>query len=246
MDKCFICGIDCYSTFTRRNRFLHGLYDNVTGETFDLCTKCVTRLISRESKIIFDNIKKQGIRSTLRGLYEINKITPGDLDFINTTTVDILSRKYLKNCTGYILYNFDHYLLFDEGNRQMLLNNTTICSFDEVADYKVLDHSVDVNVQSPESTEYTTKSKNALGRSFVGSVLAGPVGAFVGGVTAQHKLQVNKSGFSTYSTTTHDYSIVVLLKRLGNNSIILTVGENEGDVTVLCNALDAIISLSRQ
>lgn len=254
MDNCFICGRECHNGFWKTQVYFKGvgLVDSVTGEKYNLCSQCageIHRGAFRDGRItqVLLNLKHNGVRGTIRALKEINKIPQAyaRLDYLHSQTVRILTQKYLENCTGFLVFNIDQYLLFDEVNRQMLLNASSVCSFDEVIDYKVLDHSVDFNVHSPESTEYYTQSKNALGRAVLGKVFAGSTGALVGGLTAKHNLSVQKSGYSTYTTTSHDYSIVIRLKKLGNNSVVLSIGESEEEMNTLCNALDTIISLKR-
>ncbi len=243
MDNCFFCGKETYSTFFKKNRYLSSLYDNVTGESFDICTDCFKRLGFGETAKVFMNIKRLGLRPASRQLQLLNLLPEEFKDNINNQTVAILSKKHLPNCTGYLVYNLDQYLLFDQTNRKILLNATSVCSFDDIMDYKVLDHSVEYNVHSPERTDYTTHSKNAIGRAFLGKVVAGNAGAMIGGLTADHSLSIEKSGYSTYSKTTHDFSIVIRLRLLGNNSAILSIGESEEELTTLCNALDTVISL---
>lgn len=243
MDCCFFCGQKTYRTFWKRNLFLSGLYDSVTGESFDLCNDCMQKFKNTATAKLFENIERIGLRTAARQLHDIKMLSIEYSDNINNQTVAILSRKHLKNCTGFLVYNFDQYLLFDQTNRQMLINGTYVCSFDEVIDYKVLDNSIDYNIHSPETRGYSTKSNNAIGRAAIGKIISGTAGAVIGGLTAQHSFTVENSGYSIYSKKTHNFSIVIKFATLGNSSSILSIGDSEEEMINLCNSLDMIISL---
>ena len=225
---------------------MHSQVDHITGETFGFCTTCAKNAMKasfRERIILADG---GYLRRMERFMIEHNYIPIQQLDAMRNDDVKIIASKYLNNCTGYICYNCDQYIIFDENAKRILFNYSTICSFGDVIDYKVLDHSVEYNIHSPETTNYSTSSKNALGRAIVGKALAGNVGGVIGGLTAKHNLTVENSGYSTYQNTTHDYNVVVILNKLGSPTITLTVGNNEEDMLTITNFLDQLIELAKK
>lgn len=84
----------------------------------------------------------------------------------------------------------------------------------------------------------STSTKSAVGRAIVGGLIAGPVGAVIGGATA--KKNVKKVSYG------HNYvvNIITLNNRYGNPKIV--VGDNYDKALELKAIIDSIIASNRK
>ena len=230
MKQCFLCRKNVNFFF----QYMNGIYDNLTRKRFCLCNQCHYK---------YSNVGViDDIRAKTRQLFQNNLLTDYEISEFQKDDARMIADEAKISYTGYIAVQFDNYIFFNEHTQQLVFNYSEHCSFKDIIGYRVLDHSIEYNVQSPENTMYSSNSKNALGRTIAGGLFAGHAGAIMGGLTAQHNISIEKSGSATYQTTAHDFSVVISLKSLSRPSIILSVGSKEVDMIKVTSFLDRIIA----
>lgn len=114
--------------------------------------------------------------------------------------IDIRGRKKgLKKATNLfgdytqkLNYKFDEYILYDENTHRILLNEDIIADTRKLKELKVLTRDPKTTVTYKEETVTTTKAGSAIGRGIVGALVAGPVGAVIGGATAKQETTTSK------------------------------------------------------
>ena len=85
-----------------------------------------------------------------------------------------------------------------------------------------------------------TKSdlKNVVGRSLVGGVLAGDVGAIIGGTTARNTTEIIQED----DKIIHDYMIIINVDRISNPIIHIHTGENKDLTSEIVGLMNVIAS----
>lgn len=238
--RCFFCRGDITWLSTRS---FQTYVDSITGEAFKICGKCIQPYVRATGGTgrCYSIYKECEIRVIERFCVEANVYPYQLIQNLRDDDVRLIARKYMNNYSGALVYNCSNYLIYDENSRKILFNHTVLCSFSDIIDYKVLDHSTEINYSSPENSRYSTQSKNALWRTLAGNIVAGPAGAVIGGLTSNHSMTVEKSATSSYQSTRHDFHVVVRLRKLGQPVVNLHVGLQEEEVMFITGFLDQVI-----
>lgn len=217
-------------------------YDTDTEEKYCICSKCFHNLRKSGVSIDFFPINK-GIRKTVIDWYDCGAISPIDLERIETDSIKTIAQKYLNTSSPtFGIWIQDRYIIVDEISKRMLIERH-IVNLSDIENYKIYDNSIEYNVQSPNSTQYDLNTHHGLRRTIVGGIMAGPAGAAMGGLTANHSLTINEGKKSTYSTTEHDFTILIILKSLAyGGSLEVKVGNSDVKLQALINMFDKIIN----
>ncbi len=142
-----------------------------------------------------------------------------------------------------IEYDYDHYIMVNESTSQIMLNEH-IYKFKDIINYTMSDNATVIQKHSGGeiSSTSSTDTGSMLGRAVVGGVLAGGVGAAIGGSTAKREITSSVAPTTTTSSTIHDYLIAVTVNSLSNPIERLSLGEDGGNTNEICALLSVIIS----
>lgn len=142
-----------------------------------------------------------------------------------------------------IEYDYDHYIMVNESTSQIMLNEH-VYNFKDIINYTMSDNATVIQKHSGGKITSTssTDTGSMLGRAVVGSVLAGGVGAAIGGSTAKRETTSSVAPTTTTSSTIHNYLIAVTVNSLSNPIERLRLGEDECNTNEICALLSVIIS----
>lgn len=145
-----------------------------------------------------------------------------------------------------IEYDYDHYIMVDENTSQIILNEH-IYNFKDIINYTISDNSTVIQKHSGGEITSTssTDTGSMLGRTVVGGVLAGGVGAAIGGSTAKRETTSSVTPTTTTSSTIHDYLIAVTVNSVSNPIERLELGDDERNTNEICALLSVIISRNK-
>lgn len=145
-----------------------------------------------------------------------------------------------------IAYDYDHYVMVNENTSQIMLNEH-IYNFKDIINYTLSDNTTVIQKHSGGEITSTssTDTGSMLGRAVVGGVLAGGVGAAIGGSTAKRETTSSVAPSTTTSSTIHDYLIAVTVNSLSNPIERLRLGEDEHKTNEICALLSVIISRNK-
>lgn len=172
------------------------------------------------------------------------------LDEIKEEERNIKYNKLLKKLSytnKVIVYDFDHYVMVDEKNSQIMLNEH-IYNFDDIISYTVLDGDVIVIQEQIGGEIISTSSTDTgsmLGRAMVGGAWAGDVGAVIGGLTANRTTISRVEPSTTIYSTFHDYLISVTVNSISNPIERLKLEDDELKTNEICALLSMIISRNK-
>jgi hypothetical protein len=145
-----------------------------------------------------------------------------------------------------IEYDYDHYIMVNESTSELMLNEH-IYNFKDIINYTMTDNAT--VIQNHSGGEITSTSStdtgSMLGRAVVGGVLAGGVGAAIGGSTAKRETTSSVAPSTTTSSTIHDYMIAVTVNNLSCPIERLNLGEDERNTNEICALLSVIISRNK-
>lgn len=145
-----------------------------------------------------------------------------------------------------IEYDYDHYIMVNESTSQIMLNEH-IYNFKDIINYAMSDNATVIQKHSGGEITSTssTDTGSMLGRAVVGGVLAGGVGAAIGGSTAKRETTSSVAPTTTTSSTIHDYLIAVTVNSLSNPIERLKLGEDGRNTNEICALLSVIISRNK-
>ena len=145
-----------------------------------------------------------------------------------------------------IEYDYDHYVMVNENTSQIMLNEH-IYNFKDIINYTMSDNSTVIQKHSGGEITSTssTDTGSMLGRAVVGGVLAGGVGAAIGGSTAKRESTSSVAPTTTTSSTIHDYLVAVTVNSLSNPIERLRLGEDGHNTNEVCALLSVIISRNK-
>lgn len=145
-----------------------------------------------------------------------------------------------------IEYDYDHYIMVNESTSQIMLNEH-IYNFKDIINYTMSDNATVIQKHSGGeiSSTSSTDTGSMLGRAVVGGVLAGGVGAAIGGSTAKRETTSSVAPTTTTSSTIHDYLIAVTVNSLSNPIERLRLGEDGRNTNEICALLSVIISRNK-
>lgn len=145
-----------------------------------------------------------------------------------------------------IEYDYDHYIMVNENTSQIMLNEH-IYDFRDIINYTMSDNATVIQKHSGGeiSSTSSTDTGSMLGRAVVGGVLAGGVGAAIGGSTAKRETTSSVAPTTTTSSTIHDYLIAVTVNSLSDPIERLKLGEDGRSTNEICALLSVIISRNK-
>lgn len=234
MSKCIICRKDL-------NFFNSTSLRVKSGNTqYGLCTACLKKMpFDLKRQLMY--YKNRDYRSFLSTLQEFNFLSQEQWNYIYIDDISSLVQNKL-SITGYIPYDINNYVVIDENNSKVMLNST-IYNFSDIIEYEKGDDSITYDVQGPEREEIATTREHSLGRAVIGSALAGPVGALVGGFGGKKSVVRETSGKISYSTTVHEYVIRVKIKSLSKPIETLLFHNNENEMNEVAVFLEQLLSM---
>ena len=142
-----------------------------------------------------------------------------------------------------IEYDYDHYVMVNENASQIMLNEH-IYNFKDIINYTLSDNTTVIQKHSGGEITSTSSADTGsmLGRAVVDGVLAGGVGAAIGGSKAKRETTSSVAPSTTTSSTIHDYLIAVTVNSLSNPIERLRLGEDGHNANEICALLSVIIS----
>ena len=119
-------------------------------------------------------------------------------------------------------------------------------SFASIIGCQLLDNQTTITT-TRGNTQSVAKNNTAstLGRAVVGGVIAGGVGAIIGGTTAKKEITSTHKKTST-TTQKHDYTIVIEVMNISNPIIKLDCQSNEEISYEIIGLINAIIALNER
>ena len=132
-------------------------------------------------------------------------------------------------------------MAFGQTNRLLLLGN-------DIPFSSVLNCTFTDNYHIKEGTlkyesKQTTNNGNALGRAVVGGILAGGVGAVIGGTTANKDIQT--TAFQDDDKIIHDYTIIININSLTKPIIRIDLKENGMKVNEIMGLMNVIMAKNK-
>lgn len=243
--KCIICRqlVGFWS-----NRHIINFFNSYTGEdNLCVCGRCLKiieySLHNRGGLNLFQNSREAN--TLIRIAYERNLLTKSQLEIIQKDEAKVRAERTIGVATGWIVYDYDNYLLLNDESRRIVINGN-VYDFADIKDYSVRDESVLQNVTAPETTTYSTKTKSGMTRTIAGKVFAGNVGAAMGALTADHSLSIKKGGTLSYEREQHDFSIYVNFRQLSKPSELLKIGQDVDAVIMISNVFDKILQREKK
>ena len=240
--KCFICRKEKSWLLSPAVTFR----DVETGENYTICTDCQGKLRKsiglKNWGLELLKIRDLGLQPTAKMWYDQGLLSMNDLQLIQKDSVEIIAKKHLNtsNPSGYLYIN-NKYIIYDEPQQCIIINHCII-NFADIRDNKIFDNSIEYQIQSPTVTHYDTNTKYGLTRTIVGGMLAGSAGAIMGGLTSKHSLSVTQDLTAQYTTTEHNFTVIINLKTMSyGGSIAVQIGKSEVETQLLLNFLNKII-----
>lgn len=96
------------------------------------------------------------------------------------------------NYTEHIEYEMGKYILYDEPKHRILLKDAIVDST-KLCELKTTEKKEQKGVKYKSEEVTKTSTGSMAGRAIIGSVVAGPVGALIGGATAKKKTEIKKT-----------------------------------------------------
>ncbi len=116
------------------------------------------------------------------------------------------------------------HILYDSKSNRILLNDS-IYKSDTIKKYKTEFKPAKVNVTYQEESVTKTSTGSAIGRGVAGALIAGPVGAIVGGSTAKQVTETKKT--PVYHTVGSDQYSVFVIDNSGKTKVTLVTSDKE-------------------
>lgn len=138
------------------------------------------------------------------------------------------------------------YIMINEKTEQVLLKNK-VYSFSDILDYSLYDNQTIIEHQGKQKITSTTRTNtgDAIGRAFIGGVLAGEIGAVIGGVTAKQITDTTISVKDTTQETDHDYTIIVNINSIKQPIERIHLFKDKRLTDEICGLLSIIISRNK-
>lgn len=139
--------------------------------------------------------------------------------------------------TSAVEYDIEKFILYDETTNRLLLLNSIIDST-KIRKLNITRRDSQQTVTFKETQETKTSTGSVVGRSVAGALIAGPVGAIIGGSTAKQK-QITKK-VPDYHTVVGRYTIEVIdVDGISRGMLITTHEKNHmNTVSFLQNIID--------
>ena len=123
--------------------------------------------------------------------------------------------------------------------KEIIVYHKKPISFDKVISFDVTDNQIMVTTSEAGSATTKTSTGSMIGRAVVGGLLAGGVGAAIGGSSAKRRTDI-QSGPQTTSTS-HDYKVYLMVDDLKEPSICIPFGDSTDMVQRFVSYLTVII-----
>lgn len=116
--------------------------------------------------------------------------------------------------------------------------------FSSILECKLTDNSTtehgEVIITSTGSA--TTSNSSMIGRAVVGSLVAGPAGAIIGGSTAKQNTSSTSVVNQGDDTTRHDYTVWITIKDIANPMVKIHIGKDADKANEIVALMSAIIA----
>lgn len=112
-------------------------------------------------------------------------------------------------------------------------------NFSDILSFSVQDNAQ--TIYSGSTSTARTNNGSMLGRAAVGGLVAGNVGAVIGGATASKTIETSGS----ISSIMHNYSIVVTVNSLSSPMVTLKIGEDQNLMNQVRSILTVIINRNK-
>ncbi|MFA5325890.1 MAG: hypothetical protein WCR82_02290 [Bacteroidales bacterium] len=123
------------------------------------------------------------------------------------------AKEQFGNYTKEVEYQLGKYILYDETTQRLLLKDSIVDST-KLAELKTTERAPSTTTTYKKEQVTKTSTGSAVGRVVAGALIAGPVGAAIGGVTAKQKTETKET--PEYYTVPGYYTIDVI-DVLGNS-----------------------------
>ena len=112
-------------------------------------------------------------------------------------------------------------------------------NFSDILSFSVQDNAQ--TIYSGSTSTARTNNGSMFGRAAVGGLVAGNVGAVIGGATASKTIETSDS----ISSIMHNYSIVVTVNSLSSPMVTLKIGEDQNLMNQVRSILTVIINRNK-
>jgi len=125
--------------------------------------------------------------------------------------------------------------LYINEEQQKLFVNKKEYDFKDILDFSIQDNAR--TIHSGSTSIARTNNGSMFGRAAIGGLVAGNVGAVIGGATASKTIETSGSS----SAIVHDYSVVITLNSLSTPMITLQIGQDQNLVNKISSFLTVIV-----
>ena len=147
-------------------------------------------------------------------------------------------------CSADITYRGGRFYVFEQS--KIVILSTEVIPFSKIIGYNLADNQVTISENVGYESKTTISTGSMLGRTVVGGVLTGGVGAVIGAATAKKNTVTTPSQDNIKTSVTHDFNIYINLNDLSNPTIIISVGNNTDTAYKIANILNIIVERNKQ
>lgn len=138
---------------------------------------------------------------------------------------------------GELLDAYNRVFIFPE--KEVVVYHKRPVEFGKIIAFDVTDNQTSITTSEADKATTKTSTGSMLGRAVVGGVLAGGVGAAIGGSTAKRHTDI-QPGVQTTSTS-HDYKVYLTIDDINNPSLCIPFGDNTDKVQRFVSVVTVII-----
>lgn len=180
---------------------------------------------------------------TIRDNYIKTGLTPTEQVEKNTQIAaqkeeETLRREKEKYGEGYRIIDRDLKLYINENLKKVFIKGNEY-NFSDILAFSVQDN--ERTISSSSTSVARTNNRSMLGRTAVGGLVAGNIGAVIGGATASRTIETT----GTMSSIIHDYSVVITVNSLSSPMITLEIGQDKKLMNRVSSTLTVIVNRNK-
>lgn len=177
---------------------------------------------------------------TIRDNYAKTGLTPTEqVEKDKQKEKEILRKEKERYGEGYRVIDRDLKLYINENLKKIFIKGNKY-NFSDILAFSVQDN--EFTISSGSISVAKTNIGSMLGRAAVGGLVAGSIGAVIGGATASRKIE----NTDTRSSIIHNYSVVITVNSLSSPMITLEIGQDQKLMNRVSSILTVIVNKHKQ